>query len=91
MEPLSWPGSRRGIRRRAAPRRCPWAAWRSRATTSGRLVYSDPDSSATNGGWALGGERFKREIAEAFGRRVAPLPLGRPAKPRDDKRQISLL
>jgi putative transposase len=46
---------------------------------------------ATNGGWALGGERFKREIAAALGRRVAPLPLGRPAKPRDDKRQIILV
>jgi REP-associated tyrosine transposase len=46
---------------------------------------------ATNGGWALGDERFKREIAAALGRRVAPLPLGRPAKPRDDQRQISLL
>src|SRR6266852_5083607 len=46
---------------------------------------------ATNGGWALGDERFKREIATALGRRVAPLPLGRPARPRDDQRQISLL
>jgi hypothetical protein len=46
---------------------------------------------ATNGGWALGGERFKREIAAALGRCVAPLPLGRLAKPRDDQRQISLL
>jgi len=46
---------------------------------------------ATNGGWALGDERFKREIATALGRRVAPLPLGRKARPRDDQRQISLL
>ncbi len=45
---------------------------------------------ATNGGWALGDERFKRAIAKALGRRVAPLPLRRKAKPRDDKRQISL-
>ena len=29
---------------------------------------------ATNGGWALGDARIKRQIAKAFGRRVAPLP-----------------
>lgn len=46
---------------------------------------------ATNGGWALGGDRFKRRIAKALGRRVAPLPKGRPAKERGDKRQINLL
>jgi putative transposase len=46
---------------------------------------------ATNGGWALGDARFKQAIAEALGRRVAPLPLGRKAKPRDDERQIGLL
>jgi hypothetical protein len=46
---------------------------------------------ATNGGWALSDARFKQAIAEALGRRVAPLPLGRKAKPRDDDRQISLL
>ena len=44
---------------------------------------------ATNGGWALGDERFQRAVAKAAG--VAPLPLGRPAKPREDERQISLL
>ena len=46
---------------------------------------------ATNGGWALGDERFQRAVAKAAGRRVAPLPLGRPAKPREGERQISLL
>ena len=43
---------------------------------------------ATNGGWALGSERFKRRIADAAGRRVTPLPRGRPrktAKPPKDK------
>ena len=35
---------------------------------------------ATNCGWALGSERFKRRIAEAAGRRVSPLPRGRPRK-----------
>jgi putative transposase len=33
---------------------------------------------ATNGGWALGDARFKRRVAKALGRRVAPLPRGRP-------------
>lgn len=35
---------------------------------------------ATNGGWALGGDGFKRRLAEAAGRRVVPLPRGRPRK-----------
>ena len=46
---------------------------------------------ATNGGWALGDERFKRQIAKMAGRRAAPLPLGRPPAKRTDKRQLSLL
>jgi putative transposase len=33
---------------------------------------------ATNGGWAVGSERFKAQIAAASGRRAAPLPRGRP-------------
>ena len=38
---------------------------------------------ATNGGWALGGERFRKKIAKAAGRRVAPLPRGpKPARAR---------
>lgn len=32
---------------------------------------------ATNAGWALGGERFRRQLAAALGRRVTPLPRGR--------------
>jgi putative transposase len=38
---------------------------------------------ATNGGWALGDRRFQRAIAQAVGRRAAPLPKGR--KPKADK------
>jgi putative transposase len=46
---------------------------------------------ATNGGWALGGKRFAKEIARAAGRRAAPLPRGpRPASAKD-KRQLNLL
>jgi hypothetical protein len=33
---------------------------------------------ATNAGWALGDARFKQQVAQALGRRVAPLPKGRP-------------
>lgn len=37
---------------------------------------------ATNGGWALGSDAFKRRLADAGGRRVVPLPRGRPRKDR---------
>jgi putative transposase len=47
--------------------------------------------SATNGGWALGSERFERGIAKALGRRATPLPPGRPPKRRDEKKQLNLL
>jgi len=51
----------------------------------------DAIRAATNDGWALGDDRFKRQIAKALGRRVAPLPKGRPPKLAKDKRQLSLL
>jgi hypothetical protein len=41
---------------------------------------------ATNGGFALGNERFKLRIAKALKRRVAPLPRGRPHKRAKDQR-----
>lgn len=53
--------------------------------------FVDDLRAATNGGWALGDERFKKEIAEAAKRRADPLPKGRPPEPRRDKRQINLL
>ena len=48
---------------------------------------------ATNGGRAVGSERFKAQIAAASGRRAAPLPRGRPADEdeTDDGDQLSLL
>jgi putative transposase len=46
---------------------------------------------ATNSGWAMGDDAFKRRIAKGAKRRAEPLPRGRPpAKPRD-KRQLNLL
>ena len=35
--------------------------------------------------------RFKRQIAKALGRRVAPLPKGRPSKAKAQRQQSSLL
>jgi putative transposase len=45
---------------------------------------------ATNGGWPLGNDRFRQEIAAALKRRVTPRPAGRPPLPRKDGRQIDL-
>ena len=53
--------------------------------------FIDALRAATNGGWALGSDRFKRQIAKALGRRVTPLPKGRPPKDVKDKRQLNLL
>lgn len=46
---------------------------------------------ATNGGWALGGERFTRAIAKALRRPVTPRPRGRPRKQAPDDRQMKLV
>ena len=54
-------------------------------------AFVDELRAATNGGWAVGGERFKQQIAKALGRRVTPGPPGRPATEVHDKRQINLL
>ena len=42
---------------------------------------------ATNGGWALGGERFRRDIAKAAKRRATALPKGRRPKPAKGKKR----
>ena len=54
-------------------------------------AFIDDLRAATNGGWALGDARFKRQIAKALGRRVSPLPKGRPRRTEDERRQSSLL
>jgi putative transposase len=46
---------------------------------------------ATNGGWALGGASFERQLADTLRRRVTPLPRGRPRRERDSKQQLKLL
>lgn len=42
--------------------------------------FQDELQAATDGGWAVGSAAFKRRIAAASGRRVVPLPRGRPRK-----------
>jgi len=46
---------------------------------------------ATNGGWAFGGADFRDRIAEMLGRRVVPLPRGRPLKETTEEKQPLLL
>ena len=46
--------------------------------------FIDELRAATNGGWALGDSRFRREIAKAAKRRVASLPKGRPPNRSND-------
>lgn len=53
-------------------------------------AFIDELRAATNGGWAIGSERFKREIGAALGRRVAPLPKGRRPKEKSDPGQTQL-
>jgi putative transposase len=45
---------------------------------------------ATNGGWVLGSERFRKEMEKAARRRAAPLPRGPKPKPAKDGRQTGL-
>ncbi len=49
--------------------------------------FIDGLRAATNGGWAFGDARFKRQIAQAMRRRVAPMPKGRRPKPHNDARR----
>lgn len=47
-------------------------------------AFVDGLRAATNGGWALGDQRFKQNLTTALGRRAAPLPRGRRRKPAED-------
>ena len=44
----------------------------------GRDASAEELSAATYGGWAFGSPAFRRRIGAASGRRVTPLPRGRP-------------
>jgi putative transposase len=55
-------------------------AWRALARKKLDPAFVRALRDATNGGWALGDERFRKEIARRAKRRAAPLPRGpRPA------------
>ncbi|HEX4158129.1 MAG TPA: transposase [Rhizomicrobium sp.] len=64
-----------------------------------RLRFRAPDDEefvsalrqGTNGGWPVGGDRFKREIAKALKCRVTPLPPGPKPQTPPDKRQLRFL
>jgi hypothetical protein len=49
--------------------------------------FVDATGAATNGGRALGDASFERQLADAFRRRVAPLPRGRLRRVRAAKQQ----
>ena len=66
------------------------AAYRALFEPPADPAFLDGLRAATNGGWALGDERFKRNLAAAIGRRAAPLPRGRHRKPGDEPRAILL-
>jgi putative transposase len=67
------------------------SAWRALIRERLDPAFVEALRAATNGGWAMGGARFRQEIEEATRRRAAPLPPGpRPAALRDP-RQIRLL
>lgn len=68
------------------------SAYRELFNTAFDPEFVEALRAATNGGWAMGCEAFKTQIAEALQRRVALLPKGRPPNDDlDDDRQISLL
>jgi putative transposase len=59
----------RGLGRSAAERR---GAYRALFEPPADAAFLDRLRAATNGGWAVGDERFKRNLASAVGRRAAP-------------------
>jgi len=66
-------------------------AWRTLVKEKLDPKFVEAIRAATNGGWALGGDRFRKEMEKAAQRRAAPLPRGpRPAAGRD-ARQFDLL
>jgi len=49
--------------------------------------FLDDLRAATNGGWALGSTTFQHYISAASGRRVTPLPRGRPRKSKRSRKR----
>jgi putative transposase len=67
------------------------AAYRALIRETLDPAFVDALRDATNGGWALGGERFRKQAAAASHRRAAPLPPGPKPKAKKDARQMRLL
>jgi putative transposase len=67
------------------------AAYRALFDAALDVAFVEALRVATNGGWAFGGERFKRQIAEVLARRVEPAPKGRPRKAAGTDDQLNLL
>ena len=67
------------------------AAYRAQFKIPLEQAFVETLRAATNGGWAMGGERFKRKIAAILKRRVEPLPPGPRPKSANDPRQMILL
>jgi len=59
------------------------AAYRALFRAALDADFLDALRAATNGGWALGSARFQRQVADALGRRVTPLPRGRQPRAAD--------
>jgi putative transposase len=77
-----------GLGRTPADRQSAYRALFRTALDAGLI---DELRAATNGGWVLGDERFKRHIGKVLRRQVVPLPRGRPARNADKRRQLKLL
>ena len=71
----------RGLGRNEVERR---AAYRSLFRDRLDAGFLDDLRQATNGGWVFGDEHFKSKITKTVGRRVSPLPHGRPRKQKSD-------
>ncbi len=77
----------RALGRTRAERQSSYRALFRQALDGGMV---DALRAATNGGWALGDERFAQHVAKLAGRRAVPLAAGRPTKRRQNRRQLSL-
>jgi putative transposase len=69
-----------------------WQAYRALFRGALDAQFVADIRAATNGGWALGDEAFRRAVAKAAGRRAAPLPRGRRPKAPEPagRRQLNL-
>ena len=67
------------------------SAWRALIREKLDPAFVAALRAATNGGWAMGGVRFRKEIEAAARRRAAPLPPGPKPAAGHDTRQMRLL